>query len=108
VVDEFTAAAAAGDPPDIQYLWNGSYHMENVWRGYLRPLNGIVSRTVLQRSGASRLSTFEGRQYRAGFYIDGFGVAYNKAQFDRAGLDADNPPRTWDAFLAACDRLKAA
>src|SRR5438552_19124713 len=30
VVPRFTEAAAVGNPPDVQYLWNGSYHMENV------------------------------------------------------------------------------
>jgi len=108
VVEQFTDAAAAGDVPDLQYFWNGIYHMENVWRGYVEPLNGLVSRAVLRRAGATRFSIFEGKQYRAGFYADGFGIAYNKVLFDRARLDADNPPRTWDAFLAACDRLKAA
>src|SRR5438034_856940 len=53
VVERFTVAAAAGTPPDVQYLWNGIYHMENVWRGYLEPLNGLVARNVLQRSGAT-------------------------------------------------------
>ena len=33
---------------------------------------------------------------------------YNKDLFDKAGLDADKPPKTWDEFLAACDKLKAA
>jgi ABC-type glycerol-3-phosphate transport system substrate-binding protein len=32
---------------------------------------------------------------------------YNKELFDKAGLDADNPPKTWDDLLAACDKLKA-
>jgi raffinose/stachyose/melibiose transport system substrate-binding protein len=108
VIDGFTAAAEAGDPADIQYLWNGIYHMENVWKGYVEPLNGLVSRSVLVRSGATPLSRFEGKQYRTGFYASGFGVSFNKPLFERAGLDADNPPRTWDTFLQTCDRLKAA
>src|SRR4051812_31182485 len=108
VVPRFTAAAAAGEPPDIQYLWNGIYHMENVWRGYLAPLNGMVFRKVLERSGATRLSIYEDQQYRTGFYAEGFGVAYNKDLFDRAGLNPDAPPHTWDQFLFSCERLKAA
>jgi raffinose/stachyose/melibiose transport system substrate-binding protein len=32
---------------------------------------------------------------------------YNKDLFDKAGLDADNPPKTWDDFLVACDKLKS-
>ena len=43
VIPQFTKAAAAGSVPDVQFLFNGIYHMENVWLGYLKPLNGLVS-----------------------------------------------------------------
>ena len=43
VVPQFTEAAAAGKPPDVQFLFNGIYHMENVWLGYLDPLDDLVA-----------------------------------------------------------------
>ena len=43
VISQFQTAAAAGNAPDIQFLWNGIYHMESVWLGYLQPLEGLVS-----------------------------------------------------------------
>ncbi len=107
VIPKFTNAAAAGKPPDIQFIFNGIYHMENVWLGYLAPLNGLVSDNVLKTSGATVLSDFEGKQYRVGFYIVGFGLEYNKELFSKAGLNADSPPKTWDEFLNACDKLKS-
>jgi len=107
VISQFTDAAAAGKPPDVQFLWNGIYHMENVWHGYVEPLNGLVSDEVLQTSGATALSIFEGKQYRVGWYAIGMGVAYNKGLFEGAGLDPDAPPKTWDELLDACDKLKA-
>jgi ABC-type glycerol-3-phosphate transport system substrate-binding protein len=107
VIPQFTNAAAAGKPPDVQFLFNGIYHMENVWLGYLAPLDGLVSPDVLAKSGETVLSHFDGKQYRVGFYIVGFGLLYNKDLFDKAGLDADSPPTTWDAFLDACDKLKS-
>ena len=107
VIPQFTNAAAAGHPPDIQFLFNGIYHMENVWLGYIAPLNGLVSDQVLADSGATQLSVFEGKQYRVGFYSIGFGIAYSKELFDQAGLDADNPPQDWDSFMSACDKLKS-
>ena len=33
VISQFQTAAAAGNAPDVQYLWNGIYHMESVWLG---------------------------------------------------------------------------
>ena len=106
VISQFANAAAAGKPPDVQFLWNGIYHMENAWLGYLEPLDGVVSDEVLKRSGATALSTFEGKQYRVGWYAIGMGMAYNKNLFEKAGLDADSPPETWDELLAAGEKLK--
>jgi ABC-type glycerol-3-phosphate transport system substrate-binding protein len=107
VIPQFTEAAAAGNVPDVQFLFNGIYHMENVWLGYLDPLDDLVSAEVLENSNATNLSKFEGKQYRVGFYPVGLGMAYNKDLFEQAGLDPDNPPADWDAFLDACDKLKS-
>jgi multiple sugar transport system substrate-binding protein len=107
VIPQFTNAAAAGHPPDVQFLFNGIYHMENVWLGYIDALDGLVKKDVLDNSGATKLSVFKGKQYRVGFYSVGFGIEYNKDHFDAAGLDAENPPKDWDGFIAACEKLKA-
>jgi ABC-type glycerol-3-phosphate transport system substrate-binding protein len=109
VAEGFASAAAAGsDLADVQFFWNGIFLMDSVWRGFLLPLNGLISHSVLKRSGPTSHSMFEGKQYRVGFYTHGFGMAYNKRLLDRAGLNADAPPTTWDGLLNACDRLRAA
>jgi raffinose/stachyose/melibiose transport system substrate-binding protein len=107
VVPQFTNAAASGHPPDIQFFFNGIYHMENAWLGYVEPLTGLVSDDVLENSGAGEMSVFDGKQYRVGFYAIGFGLAYNKKHFEDAGLNPDKPPATWDEFTEACEKLKA-
>lgn len=107
VVSEFQTASAANNAPDIQYLWNGIYHMESVWLGYIEPLNDWIPEDLLKASNATSLSIFEGKQYRVGWYAVPYMWAYNKEMFDRAGLNADQPPKTWDEFLNACDKLKA-
>jgi raffinose/stachyose/melibiose transport system substrate-binding protein len=106
VIPQFTKAAAGGAVPDVQFLFNGIYHMENVWLGYLKPLNGLVSAATVKQGGGTSLSTYQGKSYRTGFYSLAFGVQYNKEHFDKAGLNADSPPTTWDAFMDACDKLK--
>jgi raffinose/stachyose/melibiose transport system substrate-binding protein len=108
VISQFQTAAAANSAPDLQYLWNGIYHMESAWLGYLEPLNGLVDAQVLEASGPTQLSVYQGDTYRVGWYPIPMLWYYNKELFDRAGLDADRPPLTWDEFLNACDRLKAA
>ena len=47
VISQFQTAAAAGNAPDIQYLWNGIYHMESVWLGYVKGLKGLVKDDIL-------------------------------------------------------------
>ncbi|MGE3831735.1 MAG: ABC transporter substrate-binding protein [Parvibaculaceae bacterium] len=108
VISQFQTAAAAGNPPDIQFLWNGIYHMESVWLGYLQPLNGLVSDEVIKASSPTLLSNFGGKTYRLGWYPLPMIWIYNKDLYDKAGLDADKAPATWDEFLAACDKLKTA
>lgn len=108
VISQFQTAAAAGAAPDIQFLWNGIYHMESVWLGYLQPLEGLVSDEVIKASSPTLLSKFGGKTYRLGWYPLPMIWIYNKDLYDKAGLDADKAPQTWDELLAACDKLKSA
>lgn len=107
VISQFQTAAAAGESPDIQFLWNGIYHMESVWLGYLQPLEGLVSDEVIKTSSPTLLSRFGGKTYRVGWYPLPMIWIYNKDLYDKAGLDADKAPATWDEFLAACEKLKS-
>jgi raffinose/stachyose/melibiose transport system substrate-binding protein len=108
VISQFQTAAAAGKAPDIQYLWNGVYHMESVWLGYLKGLKGLVKDDVLTASNPTALSRFGGDIYRVGWYPLPMFWCYNKTLFEKAGLDPEAPPATWDALLAACEKLKTA
>lgn len=106
VISQFTTAAAANEPPNIAFLFNGLYHMENVWLGYLDPLDEMIDPQILADSGATALSVYDGKQYRIGWYALPMVWEYNKDVWDNAGLDADNPPTTWDAWMDACDKIK--
>ena len=109
VISQFQTAAAAGQAPDIQFLWNGIYHMESVWLGYLQPARGPGSATTSSRPRTRRCSAASAARPTgwAGTPLPMIWI-YNKDCFDKAGLDADSPPKTWDEFLAACEKLKAA
>lgn len=108
VISQFQTAAAAGSPPDIQYLWNGIYHMESVWFGYLRALNGLMSEDTLRASNPTVLSNFGGNTYRMGWYPLPMVWYYNMDLFEQAGLDPAAPPKTWAELLDACEKLKTA
>lgn len=108
VISQFQTAAAAGKAPDLQYLWNGIYHMESVWLGYVKGLKGVVKDDILQASNPTLLSHFGGDIYRTGWYPLPMFWCYNKTLFEKAGLDPEAPPKTWDELLAACEKLKTA
>ena len=60
VISEFQTASAANAAPDLQFLWNGIYHMESVWLGYLEPLNGLLNDDVLASTNATPLERLPG------------------------------------------------
>jgi multiple sugar transport system substrate-binding protein len=49
--------------------------------------------------------TYNDTTYAMPFWIDLSVYYYNKAHFEEAGLDPENPPKTWDEFLAANKQL---
>ena len=109
VVDRFTKAAAARQSPDLQYFWNGSYHIENAWRGYIAPLEPLIPASELERMGSTPLSTYRGQTFRAGWYLIPVVWLVNRRILLQSGVDADAiPPRTWDDLLAQCEQVKAA
>ncbi|WP_234659646.1 ABC transporter substrate-binding protein [Agromyces marinus] len=48
-----------------------------------------------------------GETYSAPMFLQGFPIYYNKAIFEQAGLDAENPPTTWDELTTACESILA-
>lgn len=107
VISQFQTAAAAKTAPDMQYFWNGIYVMESVWLGYVAPVNGLVSDTVIKNSTPTLLSGFDKNIYRVGWYPIPMVWYYNKNVFEKAGLDPEAPPKTWADFLTACDKIKS-
>jgi multiple sugar transport system substrate-binding protein len=108
VISEFQTASAANDAPDMQFLWNAIYHMETAWLGYLEPLNNLLSEDEIWATNPTVLSVYQGNVYRTGWYSASLLMLYNKEIFDKAGLNADVPPKTWEEYMAACDKIKTA
>lgn len=106
----FRAAAKAKDGPDIQYFWGGTQALEDVWLGNVAPLSDFWSASDLDNLPYfQRAETFwDGKQWCMPFYQYGSPIGYNKKLFAKAGLDPQNPPRDWNDFLAACEKLKKA
>lgn len=52
-----------------------------------------------------QISTYDGEIYAVPSYIDASVVFYNKDLFEKAGLDPENPPKTWDDVLSAARKI---
>ena len=98
VISQFQTAAAANNPPDMQFLWNGIYHMESVWFGYLSALNGLVGDAVLGRIRRDRFEPLWRQSISSRMVSAADGASfYNKVLFDNAGLGCGlHRPQTWD------------
>ena len=56
--------------------------------------------------GAMSIYAYNGKQYGVPWDMGMIGFWYNKALFEQAGITA--PPATWDEYLAAVEKLRAA
>lgn len=104
----FRAAAEAGSGPDIQFLFSGSWLLEDVWRGNLEPLDKYFTKQEIDNWQMKEAYTYGGKVWAMPWYSMSVVMVYNKTLFSKAGLNPDLPPKTWDEFLQACQKLKAA
>ena len=106
----FRAAAEAQQGPDIQFFFGGIFTLEDAWLGNLAPISDYWTEEELSNIPAGqRAETFwDGKQWGLPFYQIGTFWAYNKEMFSQAGLDPENPPETWDQWMAACRSLREA
>jgi raffinose/stachyose/melibiose transport system substrate-binding protein len=102
------AAMAAKQGPDIQYYWPVTWMQEDIWAGNLVALDDLIPEEVAHYIPAFRNHvSFKGKTYGMPLYNVGNPWVYNKEIFQKVGLDPENPPATWDEFLAAGEKLKA-
>ena len=104
----FRTAAEAKKGPDVQFFWGGTQALEDVWMGHVAPLDAWVPKSLLDNvpTDTRRETYWDGKQWGMPFYEINTAFAYNKKMFTKAGLDPDQPPTTWDDFIATLDALK--
>jgi raffinose/stachyose/melibiose transport system substrate-binding protein len=99
----------AGDPPDLFRSWGGgvlwAYADAGLVRNIAPELEGAWKDSFSAKA-ALELYGQNGEYYGVPYTWGAVGVFYNKELFQKAGLDPENPPATWDDFLAAVQALK--
>jgi multiple sugar transport system substrate-binding protein len=106
----FRTAEAAGESPDVQFLWAGALCLEDAWLGNLAPIDEYLSPELLASFSPDALAetNWDGKQWGMPWLGSFYACVYNKKLFAEAGLDPETPPETWDDFINACTKLKAA
>ncbi|MBX3116922.1 MAG: extracellular solute-binding protein [Microbacteriaceae bacterium] len=105
--EKMKAAQAAGKAPDI-YTHAGPI-LEAVGAGQLHELNGIVSDKALEEilPFAKSISAIGDKYYAYPLLTEAQTVLFwNKDLVAAGGVDAENPPVTWDDLFAACAKIK--
>jgi raffinose/stachyose/melibiose transport system substrate-binding protein len=104
---KLTTEVQGGNVPDLFQSWGGGGMLEQVDAGLLKDITADVADWAdTMNPGAMGMYQIDGKQYGIPFDLGMVGLWYNKDLFAQAGITA--PPATWDEFLAAIDKLKAA
>ncbi|HEX3983575.1 MAG TPA: extracellular solute-binding protein [Acidisoma sp.] len=96
------------DRPAIIYSWGGGVMRAQIAAGYIRPL-GSEGEAVMAKMIPADAHAYQvdGKDYGLPFLTSEVAFFYNKTLFAKAGVDASQI-RTWDDFLAAVKKIKAA
>ncbi len=96
------------DRPHILYSWAGGVLKAQIEAGVLEDITALVGDYKDNISpGAVAAFTIDGKLYGLPHNVSQVGFMYNKDLFAKAGVDGDKI-KTWDDFLDAVKKLKAA
>lgn len=101
----------AGDPPDLFQSWGGGVLWTFADAGLVRNITPELEgewRDSFAAQAALELYGQDGEYYGVPWTWGAVGLFYNRALFEQAGLDPDNPPQTWTELLEAVQTLKDA
>lgn len=100
----------AGDTaPDVFYV-NFRQYFSYIDQGFCRPLDDLISSTPgsldrVQPEILEVLRSYDGKLYAIPFYQVAQALYYRKDHFREAGLDPNEPPKTWAEFYEYGQRL---
>jgi multiple sugar transport system substrate-binding protein len=103
------AAAGAGSLPDIlasDVVYAPNYAKQSVYQDITDRVEALAFADDLV-SAHIEAATFDGRVYAVPHKVDSSFIFYNKDLFAEAGLDPENPPKTYDEIYDAAKAITA-
>jgi raffinose/stachyose/melibiose transport system substrate-binding protein len=104
----FTTAAQTRSGPDIATQWATLPTLTPAWGGASVPISDYVPASETKNWIGTPENVSGGKLWAMPQYLLGIPFVWNKALFKKAGLNPNNGPKTWVAFLADAKKLKAA
>lgn len=101
------SAQAAGTAPDV--YTDPSTMDEGVRLGQFLALDDLIDKDKLENltDQAKELVTVDGKIYGYPLLLEPQSALFwNKDMFEKAGLDPEKPPTSWDELDATCEKLK--
>jgi multiple sugar transport system substrate-binding protein len=109
LISAFQSAVTAKSGPDIASQWATGPVLGFVWQDAVAPISDYVSADEMKNWLNTNENTYNGKVWGAPMYLIGIEIMYNKDMFAQAGVTPPASGRwTWDEFMAACEKLKAA
>ncbi|MEV0897230.1 extracellular solute-binding protein [Actinoplanes sp. NPDC049802] len=99
------AAIQSGKGPDVMLFNGGGQIRDRV--DALVPLDEFLAEDKQRLAGWDAF-TKDGKTYAGPVTLQGHPLYYNKALYEKAGLDPAAPATTWDEFVAGCGAIAKA
>ena len=104
------SAVRSGEGPDVGIMHSDQLGT-NAARGVIIPLDDVASSLGLKESDFAPLvwkaGEYDGKRFGIPLDMHPFGLYYNKALMEKAGLDPNKPPQTRDEYESALEEFKA-
>jgi len=94
----------SGSAPDIidaQHPWVTGYAQNEL----VIPVDDVVTDRDDYNKAALDYVTYDGKLYGVPYRIEALAVLCNRGHFEEAGLDPENPPKTWAELKDAAEKL---
>jgi multiple sugar transport system substrate-binding protein len=108
LISAFQSAVTANSGPDIASQWATGPVLGFVWQDAVVPISDYVSADEMKNWLNTNENTYNGKVWAAPMYLIGIEIMYNKDMFAQAGVTPPSGRWTWDEFMAACEKIKAA
>lgn len=107
-IPAWKAAVKAGQGPDLQYLWEGIFTLEDAWQGNLEPYDTHLAAQETRHWLGTASVRWNGHLWNSPRNLDSLVLLVNKKLLRQAKIDPSTPLQTWAQFLRVCKKLKSA